>query len=81
MPMLSKVGSTPIKAVAIPMISSDVTSIALRPILSPKWPKTSPPKGLAAKPTAYVEAEASLPAVSLNSGKKSAGKMSAAAVP
>src|SRR5215203_4520467 len=37
--------------------------------------------GRATKPTAYVEAEASLPAVSLNSGKKSAGKMSAAAVP
>jgi hypothetical protein len=79
--MLSKVGSSPIRAVAIPIMRSESTSMALRPILSPKWPKTSPPMGRATKPTAYVEAEASLPAVSLNSGKKSAGNMSAAAVP
>jgi hypothetical protein len=79
--MLSKVGSSPIKAVAIPMMRSESMSIALRPILSPKWPKTRPPMGRATKPTAYVEAEASRPAVSLNSGKNSAGKMSAAAVP
>ena len=65
----------------MPMMSSESTSMVLRPILSPKWPKTSPPMGLATKPTAYVEAAASLPAVSLNSGKNSAGKTSAAAVP
>jgi hypothetical protein len=33
--MLSKVGKTPIRAVAIPMIKSERMSIALRPILSP----------------------------------------------
>src|SRR5829696_7710227 len=57
MPMLSKVGSSPIRAVAIPIMRSDSISMVLRPILSPKWPKTSPPMGLATKPTAYVEAE------------------------
>src|ERR687898_277747 len=40
-----------------------------------------PPRGLAAKPTAYVENARSTPAVSENSGKNSAGKTSEAAVP
>src|SRR5215203_1464366 len=40
-----------------------------------------PPSGLAAKPTAYVENAASVPAVELNSGKNSSPKISAAAVP
>ena len=41
----------PMRKVATPMISSDSTSMALRPMRSPKWPKMIPPSGLAAKPT------------------------------
>ncbi len=36
MPIDACVGSNPIRNVAMPMMSSDVTSIALRPMRSPK---------------------------------------------
>jgi hypothetical protein len=36
------------------MIMSVMTSIFLRPILSPKWPKITPPSGRATKPMAKV---------------------------
>ena len=35
---------------ARPIISSETTSIFLRPTRSPKWPKTTPPSGRATKP-------------------------------
>ncbi len=38
--------------VATPISISVVTSMDLRPILSPKCPKTMPPTGRAKKPTA-----------------------------
>ena len=47
-----KVGSRPIANVAPPIISREMTSSFLRPIRSPKWPKTRAPIGRAAKPTA-----------------------------
>ena len=51
-PIEVNVGSTPMRNVAIPMMSSDSTSIDLRPMRSPKCPNTTPPIGRAAKPTA-----------------------------
>jgi hypothetical protein len=38
--------------VAPPIMSSEITSSFLRPIRSPKWPKTRPPIGRAANPMA-----------------------------
>ena len=38
----------------MPMMTSVSRSICLRPMRSPKWPKTSPPIGRAKKPTAKV---------------------------
>ena len=46
------VGSRPMAKVAAPIMSSETTSIFLRPTLSPKWPKTTPPSGRATKPRA-----------------------------
>ncbi len=54
--------------------------VALRPIRSPQWPKIAAPTGRAANPTAYVANDSSRPAYSVEAGKNSAGKMSAAAV-
>ena len=54
MPIRSYDGSSPISAVPRPMISRVSSSICLRPIRSPKWPKISPPTGRARKPTAKV---------------------------
>ena len=81
MPIASYVGSRPIAAVATPMISSEITSIDLRPTRSPKWPKMMPPSGRATKPTAKVANAASVPAVGSTFGKNSSSKTSAAAVP
>ena len=36
------------------MIIRVITSMLLRPILSPKWPKITPPMGRDKKPTAKV---------------------------
>jgi hypothetical protein len=80
-PIDAYVGSTPMAAVARPMMSSDRTSIDLRPMRSPKWPKTMPPSGRAAKPTPKVASAASVPMVGSTFGKNSLSKMSAAAVP
>ena len=66
----------------MPMIISDVTSIDLRPMRSPKWPKTMPPSGRAAKPTAKVpKADERADQPARRSGKNSSPKTSAAAVP
>jgi hypothetical protein len=58
-----------------------MTSIFLRPILSPKCPKITPPIGRAAKPTAYVANASSVPTSGSKSGKNSLLKTSAAAEP
>ena len=36
------------------MIMSVITSMFLRPMRSPKWPKITPPSGRVTKPTAKV---------------------------
>ena len=51
-PTWSKVGSRPIRKVVPPMMNRLRISSSLRPIRSPKWPKTIPPSGRAANPTA-----------------------------
>ena len=80
-PTCEYVGSRPISTVATPMSISVVTSIDLRPILSPKWPKTMPPTGRAKKPTAYVAKAAIVPASASKFGKNSLLNTSADAVP
>ena len=67
--------------VANPISKSDQTSIGFRPILSPKWAKTTPPKGRAMNPTEKVANAASVPVSGAKFGKKSWLKTSAAAVP
>ena len=52
MPIEAYVGSSPIAKVATPIISSETTSIFLRPTRSPKCPNTTPPSGRATKPSA-----------------------------
>src|SRR6266699_5668847 len=57
-------------------------SIFLRPSLSPKWPKTTPPTGRAAKPTQKVAKAANWAASGESFGEKNSGpKTKAAAVP
>ena len=63
------------------MISSASTSIFLRPTLSPKWPKITPPTGRARKPTPKVANEASVAMTGSTFGKNSLSKTSAATVP
>jgi hypothetical protein len=63
------------------MIRSVMTSMDFLPIRSPKCPKTTPPTGLAKKPTAKVAKAASVPVSGANCGKNSWLKTSAAAVP
>ncbi len=68
--------------VAMPIMTSAVTSALLRPDLSPKWPKIMPPTGRAKKPTANVLNDASVATSGGRSPEKnSVGKTSAAAVP
>src|SRR2546423_1528211 len=47
--------------VLTPISTSVVTSIALRPTRSPKWPKMAAPTGPAAKPTNWVPNEGRMP--------------------
>ena len=51
-PIVEVPGSTPTRALASPIISSVMISVALRPIRSPQWPKMAAPTGRAANPTA-----------------------------
>jgi hypothetical protein len=62
------------------MVSNAATSVALRPMRSPKWPKTAEPTGLAMNATANVASDCSMAAWSLLSGKNRCGNTSTAAV-
>ena len=67
---------------AIPIISSAMTSIFLRPIRSPKWPKTTPPSGRAANPTRVgAERAAASPSAGRRPGRTASPKTRAAAEP
>lgn len=71
----------PMSVDPMPIITNETTSVALRPIRSPKCPNTSPPTGRAMNPTAKVLKAASVPAVGLRLGKNCLLKINAAAVP
>src|ERR671937_1281932 len=55
--------------------------VDLRPMRSPRWPKSAPPKGRATKPTRKVNRDRRVPTSGTDSGKKTLGKTSAAIVP
>jgi hypothetical protein len=74
------VGSSPIVTVEIPIVSSAATSVALRPIRSPKCPNTAEPTGLATNAMAKVASEASVADEGSEEGKNCDGKTSTAAV-
>ena len=69
------------KVVATPMVRSVITSVDLRPKISPKWPQIRPPIGRAMKPTEKVPIVAIVAAAGLILGKKALPNTSAAAVP
>ncbi len=77
--MLSKPGSRPMAKVDTPISIRLSTSSFLRPIRSPKWPKTMPPTGRAMKPTANVANDFRVPSGS--PGKNTVGNTTAAATP
>ena len=62
------------------MVSRAATSVALRPIRSPRCPKIAAPIGRAIKAMAKVASDLSTAAPSLLSGKNKWGKISTAAV-
>ncbi|MNY73029.1 hypothetical protein D3C86_2117080 [compost metagenome] len=62
------------------MVSSAATSVALRPMRSPKWPNTAEPTGRAKKAMAKVASDCKVAAAASPAGKNSLGKTSTAAV-
>ena len=68
------------RKVAMPIVSSDATRVALRPKRSPKWPKTTAPSGRAIIAAPKTANDASSAVVSLPVGKKRIGKTRTAAV-
>ncbi|MCY1240774.1 hypothetical protein D9M72_536360 [compost metagenome] len=75
-----KSGSMPMRNVAEPISTSVSTRVFLRPILSPRWPKTTAPKGRATYATPKVAKEAIRATVGSPAGKKILEKTSDAAV-
>ena len=78
--MRSYVGSSPIATVETPIVSSAATSVVLRPIRSPKCPKSAEPIGRARNAIPNVASEFSVAVVGSEVGKKSRGNASTAAV-
>jgi hypothetical protein len=72
---------SPIMTVADPMRTSEKTNIFLRPIRSPKWPKTIAPAGREKKATPKVANAARVPDNGLSDGKNATPNTRAAAVP
>ena len=62
------------------MVSSAATSVALRPMRSPKCPKSAEPIGRAKKAIAKVASEASVAEAGSVEGKNNLGKTRTAAV-
>ena len=79
-PISFTVGSRPITKVAIPIVSSEVTRVALRPNRSPKWPNTTAPRGRATIAAPKTAKDASSDVVSFPVGKNRVGKTRTAAV-
>ena len=66
--------------VEIPMVERATTSVRLRPMRSPKWPKAIDPIGRATNAMANVASDASTDVAGSDAGKKSFGNTSTAAV-
>lgn len=66
--------------VEIPIVSNAATSVALRPMRSPKCPNTAEPTGRAKNASANVANDCSVAEVASDEGKNSAGNTSTAAV-
>ena len=80
-PIRSAPGTSPTAAVATPISSNVTTRMRLRPIRSPKCPKTAAPVGRATKAAPNVANDARRAASGPRLGKKTAGNAKAAAVP
>ncbi len=65
----------------MPITVSVTSSVDLRPCVSPRLPKNSPPSGRARNPTANVPNAARVATKPVLSGKKTLGNTTAAAVP
>ena len=64
----------------MPMVSRAPTSVALRPCLSPRWPKTIAPSGRATMAAPNTANDESSAVVASPVGKNRCGKTSTAAV-
>ena len=64
----------------MPIVSSAPTRVALRPCLSPRWPKMTAPSGRATIAAPKTANDASSAVVASPVGKKRCGKTSTAAV-
>ena len=62
------------------MVNKALTSVALRPMRSPKWPKMAEPNGRAKNASANATKDCNMPAVGSDDGKNAFGKTSTAAV-
>jgi len=70
MPMVSALGSTPMKNEGKAIAITDQSRACLRPNLSPTHPNSAPPSGRMMKPAAKVPKAARSEAVGLWAGKK-----------
>ncbi len=81
-PMTAVLGIKPTPILQAPMMTKVNTKVFLRPIESPKWPKTAAPIGRDRKAAANVPSEAIVAISGLRFGKNTwGGNTSAAAVP
>ena len=64
----------------MPIVSSAATSVVLRPMRSPKCPKSADPIGRARNAIANVASDASVADAGSDAGKNSRGNTSTAAV-
>jgi hypothetical protein len=80
-PIMPAVGNKPMATVLRPISSRVATSVDLRPMRSPKWPKMIPPSGRATKPAVNVRKDRISPINGSTLGKNSAGNTRAAITP
>ena len=74
-------GSKPIKIVDKPMVSKEATSVAFRPIRSPKCPNNADPTGRAIKARPKVANDCNMATWASDAVKNNLGNTSTAAVP
>ncbi len=74
-------GSNPTPIVEKPISSSVIISVCLRPMRSPKCPKTTAPTGRATNAVAKLASDATVAIAGPRCGKNTVGNTSAAAVP